>query len=162
MTKHASIIAAATLALLAGCTDAQLGKIKALGNTAKIQCYSGVAPVVARSGQQRWVHWRWSCPKFLRQTFQEWALHSIAQSQWARDYYEQKRAQGKSHHTVVRALAFKWIRILFRCWKDRQSYDEQLYQGALAQRRPKPGAGQTVELQWKTVAGFSKLSTLPS
>jgi len=128
----------------------------------EIQCYSGVAPVVARSGQQRWVHWRWSCPKFLRQTFQEWAVHSLAQSQWARDYYEQKRAQGKSHQSVVRALAFKWIRILFRCWKDRAPYDEQLYQRALAQRHPKPAADQTVELQWKTVAGFSKLSALPS
>jgi len=128
----------------------------------EIQCYSGVAPVVARSGQQHWVHWRWSCPKFLRQTFQEWAVHSLAQSQWARDYYEQKRAQGKSHQSVIRALAFKWIRILFRCWKDRAPYDERFYQRALAQHRPHAKAAPTVELQWKTVAGFSKLSALPS
>jgi transposase len=45
----------------------------------EIQCYSGIAPVTERSGNQLWVHWRWSCPKFLRQTFHEWALHSIAQ-----------------------------------------------------------------------------------
>ena len=31
----------------------------------------------------------------------------------------------------VRALAFKWIRILFRCWKDRKPYDEQTYIQAL-------------------------------
>src|SRR5215471_19312491 len=35
----------------------------------EVQCYSGIAPVVATSGKQRWVHWRWACPKFLRQTF---------------------------------------------------------------------------------------------
>jgi transposase len=34
-----------------------------------LQCYSGIAPVLATSGKQHWVHWRWACPKFLRQTF---------------------------------------------------------------------------------------------
>jgi transposase len=77
----------------------------------EIQCYSGIAPVVASSGQQHWVHWRWACPKFLRQTFHEWALHSIAYSQWAREYYEQQRAKGKGRNTAIRSLAFKWIRL---------------------------------------------------
>jgi len=128
----------------------------------EIQCYSGIAPVVERSGNQYWVHWRWACPKFLRQTFQEWALHSIGQSEWAREFYEEKRAQGKSQHSVLRSLAFKWIRILFRCWKNRTPYDAQIYQQARAKRRPKAKTHQTVELQWKKVAGFSKLSALPS
>jgi Transposase IS116/IS110/IS902 family len=78
----------------------------------EIQCYSGIAPVVASSGKQRWVHWRWSCPKFLRQTFHEWALHSVAYSKWAREYYDEQRAKGKRRNTVIRSLAFKWIRIL--------------------------------------------------
>jgi transposase len=123
----------------------------------EIQCYSGIAPVVASSGKQRWVHWRWSCPKFLRQTFHEWALHSVANSQWAREYYEQQRAKGKRRNTVIRSLAFKWIRILFRCWKERRPYDEAAYQSALAARRPKEPTAQRVELQWKNVAGFSKI-----
>jgi transposase len=101
----------------------------------QIQCYSGIAPVVASSGKQHWVHWRWSCPKFVRQTFQEWALHSIAYSPWARAYYDQQRAKGKGRHTAIRSLAFKWIRILFRCWKDHQPYDESVYQGVLTVRR---------------------------
>jgi hypothetical protein len=29
---------------------------------------------------------------------------------------------------------FKWIRILFRCWKDRKPYDEMAYQQTLAAR----------------------------
>ena len=124
----------------------------------EIQCYSGIAPVVASSGKQRWVHWRWSCPKFLRQTFHEWALHSVAYSQWAREYYEEQRAKGKRRNTAIRSLAYKWIRILFRCWKDRQPYDDVAYQRALAVRRGKQQpVAQTVELQWKTVAGFSKI-----
>jgi transposase len=100
----------------------------------EIQCYSGIAPVIASSGQQRWVHWRWACPQFLRQTFHEWALHSVAYSPWARKYYDEQRAKGKQRNTIIRSLAFKWIRILFRCWKDRQPYDEAAYQNTLATR----------------------------
>lgn len=138
---------------------AALGSDRGRYETAhEIQCYSGIAPVVVTSGKQYWVHWRWSCPKFLRQTFHEWAVHSIAYSPWARQYYEEQRAKGKARNTAVRALAFKWIRILFRCWQDRKPYDEQLYQQARARRRPKAKADSPVELQWKTVAGFSKLS----
>jgi hypothetical protein len=58
----------------------------------------------------------------------------------------------------IRALAFKWIRILFRCWKDCKPYDELTYQRALAARRPKPKAAEAVELQWKSVAGFNKIT----
>jgi transposase len=124
----------------------------------EIECYSGIAPVVASSGQQRWVHWRWACPKFLRQTFHEWALHSIAYSQWAREYYEQQRTKGKRRNTAIRSLAFKWIRILFRCWKECKPYDETVYQRALDARRPKKQLpAQAVELQWKNVVGFSKI-----
>jgi transposase len=129
-------------------------------SAAEIQQYSGIAPVVASSGKQHWVHWRWACPKFLRQTFHEWALHSIAYSDWAREYYEQQRAKGKRRNTAIRSLAFKWIRILFRCWKHRTPYDEAVYKGSLAARKPhQPVTTTVVELQWKSVAGFKKITT---
>jgi transposase len=56
----------------------------------ELQTYSGIAPVTERSGKRKWVHFRWACPKFLRQSFHEWAGHSIAQSAWARAYYQQQ------------------------------------------------------------------------
>ena len=77
-------------------------------------------------------------PKFLRHSFHEWAGHSIAQSVWARAYYQQQRQRGKDHHAVVRALAFKWIRIVFRCWQDRVAYDETRYLRTLAARGSHP------------------------
>ena len=55
---------------------------------AEIQRYVGVAPVLERSGQKSWIHWRYSCPKFLRQTFVEWAGQSVRFSFWAKAYYE--------------------------------------------------------------------------
>ena len=100
----------------------------------EVQIYSGIAPITERSGKMKWVHFRWACPKFLRQSFHEWAGHSIMKSAWARAYYQQRRKQGQDHHAAVRALAFKWIRIVFRCWKDRVAYDEEKYLATLAKR----------------------------
>jgi hypothetical protein len=54
-----------------------------------VQKFSGIAPVTERRGKKKWVHFRWACSKFLRQSFHEWAGHSIAQSVWARAYYQQ-------------------------------------------------------------------------
>jgi transposase len=103
----------------------------------EMQKYVGIAPVLERSGKQSWVHWRRQCPKFLRQTFVEWAGESIRFSFWARAYYEQQRDKGASYQAAVRALAFKWIRIVFRCWQSGTRYDESVYLAAL-QRRGSP------------------------
>lgn len=100
----------------------------------ELQQYAGVAPVLERSGQKSWIHWRYSCPKFLRQTFVEWAGQSVRFSYWAKAYYEQQIEKGKPHNTAIRSLAFKWIRIVFRCWKTKTPYDESTYLEALKKR----------------------------
>jgi len=103
-------------------------------SAAEMQKYSGVAPVTERSGRKHWVHWRWQCPTFLRQTFVEWAAQTVNKSFWAGAYYRQQKAKGCSHQAAVRALAFKWIRILYRCWQARTPYDELTYLEALRRR----------------------------
>jgi transposase len=103
-------------------------------NAHEVQKHSGIATVTEASGKKKWVHFRWACAQFLRQSFHEWAGHTIGHSVWARAYYQQQRQRGKDHHVAVRALAFKWIRIVFRCWKDRVAYDENKYLAALARR----------------------------
>lgn len=95
---------------------------------------SGIAPVVEKSGKRSWTHWRYACPKFLRQTFVEWAYQSTRYSFWAKQFYDKKREQGKSHQAALRALAFKWIRVVFRCWQNRTPYDESKYLFALQRR----------------------------
>ena len=100
----------------------------------ELQQYAGIAPVTERSGKKSWVHWRLQCPTFLRQTFVEWAAESIRHSFWARVYYQQQRDKGKAHQAAVRALAFKWIRILDRCWQERTPYEESTYLLALKHR----------------------------
>ncbi len=89
-----------------------------------VQTYSGIAPVTRRSGRSSSVHRRTACPRFLRQTFHEFAGHSVPRSAWTGAYYRQQRARGRGHHAAVRSLAFKWIRVIYRCWKERTPYDE--------------------------------------
>lgn len=92
-----------------------------------LQTFSGIAPVTVKSCSTRWVHSRWTCPKFLRQSFHEFAASSIPHCSWAAVFYRQQRARGKGHHAAVRALAFRWIRVIVRCWKDRTAYDDDRY-----------------------------------
>lgn len=102
---------------------------------ASLQKYAGVAPVREKSGNQIWTHWRWSAPTFLRQTFVEWAGLTVRYSEWAKIYYERMIKKGKKHAAILRALAFKWIRILWKCWQMREPYDEARYLQQLLHRK---------------------------
>jgi transposase len=103
-------------------------------DASELQKYAGIAPVIERSGKKMWTHWRYSCPTFLRQTFVEWAGFSIRYSFWAKAYYDQQKSKGKPHNSIIRSLAFKWIRIVFRCWKTKTPYNESKYLEALKRR----------------------------
>ena len=103
-------------------------------DAADIQKYSGIAPVIERSGKSVWVHRRLSRPIFICQTFHEFAQQSVQRSAWADQYYRRQREKGKSHHSAIRALAFKWIRIIWACWKANKPYDESFYVHALEKR----------------------------
>jgi transposase len=96
-------------------------------DAAEVQQMSGIAPVTRQSGKAKFVSRRYACPKFLRQTFHEFADHSRKKSVWAKACYEHLRSKGMGHHAALRALAYKWIRIIFRCWKTHQHYDESRY-----------------------------------
>lgn len=101
------------------------------GDAVEVQNFSGIAPVTRASGQTRVVEKRRACPKFLRQTFMEYAAQSVKKSLWARSYYNAMRAKGVKHRAALRALGYKWIRIMYRCWKNRIEYSEATHQDAL-------------------------------
>lgn len=103
-------------------------------SAAQLQCYTGIAPVTKRSGGSCRIHRRYLCPKFHRQSFHEYAKESLLWSRWAGAFYLQQRTKGAAHHTAVRALAFKWQRIIWRCWQDRQPYDDARYEAVLRKR----------------------------
>ncbi len=49
-------------------------------------------------------------------------------------FYLSRRAKGKSHQAAVRALAYKWIRIIYRCWQTRTPYNEVTYLESLRKK----------------------------
>jgi transposase len=100
-------------------------------SAAAMQTHVGIAPITVRSGRTCTVHWRWATSTFLRQTFHEYAQHSIRHCTWARAYYRQQRERATHATPRSGALAFKWIRILWRCWHDRTPYDGARYERAL-------------------------------
>jgi transposase len=107
---------------------AAFGTIRAnYGSSDDMLCFSGVAPVKRRSGSQSTVHFRYARPLFLHQSFVEFAKCSIGQCPWAKLLYEHERKRGKGKWAALRKVAFKWIRILWRCWTDRKPYNETHY-----------------------------------
>ena len=102
---------------------------------ADLQAFTGVAPVTKQSGGKCHVHRRYRCPKFQRQTYHEYAKESVLHCRWAAAYYYQQRTKGAAHHVAVRALAYKWQRVIFRCWQSHTLYNDQSYEKTLRRRR---------------------------
>jgi transposase len=100
-----------------------------------LQKFVGVAPVREKSGGQLWTHWRWRAPAFPRQSFVEWAGQTVRYCDWARVYYQRMLKKGKKHAAILRALAFKWIRILWKCWQERTPYEDARYAKQLLHRK---------------------------
>ncbi len=100
----------------------------------EMQNYSGTSPVTEKSGKRYTVHARWQRPTFLHQTFHEFAEASIPHCTWARAFYQQQRGRGATHRIAIRALAFRWIRILHACWQSKTAYEDATYLAALERR----------------------------
>jgi len=91
----------------------------------------GVAPRRIQSGNSCLTIRRLAKPQFEHQTWIEFAKSSLLTCAWARAFVAAKTKAGKSYFTAIRALAFKWIRILHACWQNGTVYDEKTYLAAL-------------------------------
>lgn len=105
-------------------------------DASEIHRISGSAPVVRQSGSSQIVLMRWACSTFHRQTVVEFALSSILHCNWAKAFYElslpkNKQASMGIRYTIARKLAYKWIRIIFRCWVTNTPYDDAKYTESL-------------------------------
>jgi transposase len=101
-----------------------------------LAAFSGIAPVTKRSGKHCHVQRRYACPKYLRQTFHEFANSARIYCPWTNARYRMLRDRGMKHHAALRKLARSWIRILFRVWQTRTPFDSNRYIAKLKQRCP--------------------------
>ena len=103
-----------------------------------LQAFAGTAPVTEQSGQRRMVRFRQACDKELRTITQRWAKASLEKSPWAVAYFTQARERGHSTSRVQRALANRWLAILWKLWQSNQPYDQDLHlQRVKARSRPR-------------------------
>jgi hypothetical protein len=76
------------------------------------------------------VRQRAGCRKPFRNVLYQFASESLVQEAWAREYYDRKRAEGKTHSMAVRALANHWTRIIYAMWQRRQPYQREVFLAA--------------------------------
>jgi transposase len=105
-----------------------------------VQTLAGTAPVPFQSGNYAKAHKRFACLKPLRNALHQFAWQSTLQEGWARDYYRRKRAEGKTHSMAVRALANVWVRIIYRMWVNKTSYQTATFEAAKLAHAPRQHA----------------------
>jgi len=92
-----------------------------------LQCLAGTAPVRYQSGGYQVVRLRRACSHHLRYAVHLWADLSRGFCPWAQTYYQAHRDRGHSHATALRCLGNRWLKILWKMWQTRTSYDADLH-----------------------------------
>lgn len=106
-------------------------------SASSLQALAGTSPVLFQSGTYQKAHRRLGCIKPWRNALQQFAWQSTQSEAWARDYYQRKRTEGKSHTVAVRALANVWTRILYAVWKTKEPYQTVIFDQARQAHAPR-------------------------
>jgi transposase len=109
-------------------------------DASSVQSLAGTAPVPFQSGKYAKAHKRFACVKPLRNALHQFAWQSTLHEEWALAYYQRKRAEGKTHSMAVRALANVWVRIIYRMWVTKTSYQTATFEAARRAHAPRPHA----------------------
>jgi transposase len=115
---------------------AELGDAPGRWQTAQhLQGHGGTVPVTEKSGKAHVVKFRFACNTHLRAAIHQLAFLSLRHSEWARVYYDRCRQRGHSHHHALRALAAKWLKIIFAMWTRQVPYQEQYHLASIARHQ---------------------------
>jgi transposase len=91
---------------------------------------AGVAPVTYESGKSKAVVFRWACNHRLRLAITCLADNSRHANAWAAHVYAKAKARGCDHPHAIRILARAWLRVIWRAWNDRKTYDPTQHRAA--------------------------------
>lgn len=124
---------------------AWIGDDRARFPSAKVlQATAGTAPVTRRSGKSKSVEFRTACSHKIRKAVDDLARQSAKKSHWARAYYDAQIDRGHQSARAYRALANRWLSIIWKLWQTRGVYDEQIHmanRAMKAQKAPLQRAG---------------------
>jgi len=84
---------------------------------------AGMSPVALESGKLRVATFRRACDKRLRVAVATLADSTRHRHPWAEEVYRKARTRGQDHPHAIRTLGRAWIRVLWRCRRDRVPYD---------------------------------------
>jgi transposase len=99
---------------------------------------AGMSPVALESGKLRVATFRRACDKRLRDAVATLADSTRHWHPWAKEVYAKARARGQDHPHAIRTLGRAWLRVLWRCWRDRVPYDPARH-GNLRRLQPMGG-----------------------
>jgi transposase len=123
LPRSGRINAAQMLAEWGDCREAYAGPDS-------VAALAGCTPVTKASGKHKAVSFRWACNKRFRVAITTFADNSRHTSPWAAAIYRRAIDTGKDHPHAIRILARAWIRVIWRCWHNRQPYHPNLHGGA--------------------------------
>src|SRR5690606_11798379 len=97
--------------------------------------YAGTSPITRASGTRSVALARFVRNTRLAGAIDQWAFCALGNSPGARAFYDNRRAQGDSHHKALRALGNRLVGILHGCLRTHTTYDETI---AWAHRNDQP------------------------
>lgn len=88
----------------------------------KLAAAAGLAPVLKQSGKVRYLQRATAGDKALKRVFYQSAFISVGCDPNSKTYYRRKRAEGKTHHQAVLALARRRVNVLHAIVRNRTPY----------------------------------------
>lgn len=96
--------------------------------SASLEAIAGQSPVAVQSGKKKVACFRWACNKNMRDAVSVLADSSRHHNPWAADIYQRARARGHNHPHAIRIHGRAWLRVIWRLWQDRTTYDPSRHQ----------------------------------
>jgi transposase len=99
------------------------GGITRYPNGDHLAAAAGLAPVLRQSGKVRYLRRATAGDKALKRVFYQSAFIAVGCDPTSKTYYRRKRAQGKTHHQAVLALARRRVNVLHAILRNRRPYE---------------------------------------
>ena len=110
---------------------AELGNVRErFPSDQQLAAEAGVAPVTYASGKTKAVTFRWACNHRLRAAITCFADNSRHANNWAASVYARAKGRGCDHPHAIRILSRAWLRVIWRAWTNRQTYDPTQHRAA--------------------------------